>query len=103
MHASRLLAARIPFVALASAGYSGTRVAVSRNRSIQVDATIRERRSCTKLNRAHQLWFRSNPGLKMKSVAQLGRDHPRIVEVKTAHGDGVILQHPMIRHVQHTG
>jgi hypothetical protein len=31
--------------------YSGTRVDVSRNRSVQVDATSRERRPCTMLNR----------------------------------------------------
>ncbi len=40
--------------------YSGTRIDVSRNRSIQVDATIRERRPCTKLKRTQELWFRSS-------------------------------------------
>jgi hypothetical protein len=36
-------------------GYSGTRVDVSRNRSVQVEATPRERRPCTKLNRIQLL------------------------------------------------
>jgi hypothetical protein len=35
--------------------YSGTRVDVSRNPSVQVDATPKERRPCTKLNRAFLL------------------------------------------------
>jgi len=40
--------------------YSETRVDVSRNHSIQVDATIRERGPRTKLNKTQLLWFRSN-------------------------------------------
>ena len=32
---------------------------VPRNRSLQVDATTRERRPCTRPNRARQFWFRS--------------------------------------------
>src|ERR1035441_4899381 len=39
--------------------YSGTRVDVSRNRSIQVDATARERRPSMRPNRTQLLWFRS--------------------------------------------
>ena len=39
--------------------YSETRVAVSRRHSPKVDATIRERRPCTKLTGPQELWFRS--------------------------------------------
>jgi hypothetical protein len=39
--------------------YSGTRVDVSRNRGIQVDATGRERRPSMKFVRTQLLWFRS--------------------------------------------
>ena len=49
--------------------YSGTRVDVSRNQSIQVDATNRERRPSTKFVRTQLLWFRSkNPLLHHLSL-----------------------------------
>src|ERR1019366_6626961 len=60
--------------------YSGTRVDVSRNRSIQVDATTRERRPSMRPNRTQLLWFRSktaatpSPSLA-ELLALLGR-HP---------------------------
>ena len=41
--------------------YSETRVGVSRRHSTQVDATIRERRPCTRLAGPQELWFRSIP------------------------------------------
>jgi len=39
--------------------HSETRVTVARRRLAQVDAANKERRTCTRLNRAYQLWFRS--------------------------------------------
>jgi hypothetical protein len=41
-------------------GYSETRVTISRNHCTQADATNRERRPSTNINRPHQLWFRSD-------------------------------------------
>ena len=38
--------------------YSGTRIAISRNRIAQVAATIRERQPSTELNRVRSFWFR---------------------------------------------
>jgi alpha-D-xyloside xylohydrolase len=40
--------------------YSETRVGVSRNHCAIADATIRERRTCTKLTGPQELWFRSD-------------------------------------------
>jgi hypothetical protein len=52
---SRVHAAEVKFSLLAFQwlyeNYSGTRVDVSRNRNVQVDATLRERRPCTKFKR----------------------------------------------------
>jgi len=42
--------------------YSETRVNVSRSHCTQVDATNKERRPFTTVNRPHQLWFHSDRG-----------------------------------------
>src|ERR1035437_1768377 len=42
--------------------YTGTRVDASRKHNFPVGPTRRERRPCTKPNRAQLLWFRSSPG-----------------------------------------
>jgi hypothetical protein len=50
-------------------GYSETRVGVSRKHCTKVDATIRERRPCTKLTGPHELWFRSRNKMALTCTA----------------------------------
>ena len=42
-----------------------------------------------------------NKLLKVEPVAQLGGDHSRVVLVKSADGDGVILQHAMVGYIDY--
>jgi hypothetical protein len=57
--------------------YSETRVGVSRKHYSKVDATIGERRPCTKLTGPQELWFRSKRGRQIarrhKAQCHLGR------------------------------
>ena len=45
--------------------------------------------------------FHEENSSKMKPVAQLRRNHPRIVLVEPADGDRVVQQHAVIGYVQH--
>ena len=51
-------------------------------------------------HRAQRVYVYSETALEVKAVVHLGCNHSRIVEVKAANGDGIILQHAMVDYVE---